>query len=101
MYFVHRFRATFGKARLFTTGEKVYICSAEYISTTIPLFVQVLVAFSGGMNSRVLLGLAEEVGVGLNTCTNVETLTVISCHCVLVLKCYSGIEVECIQKAAV
>ena len=22
-YFVHRFRATFGKARLFTTGEKV------------------------------------------------------------------------------
>jgi cytoplasmic tRNA 2-thiolation protein 2 len=41
-YFVHRFRATFGKVRLFTEGEKV------------------LLPFSGGMNSRVLLGLAEE-----------------------------------------
>ena len=38
--------------------------------------MQVLLAFSGGMNSRVLLGLAEEVSVGLKT---VETLTVISC----------------------
>ena len=62
-YFIHRFRATFGKVRLFTEGEKVTNKLYCIGKIRILCFVEVLLAFSGGMNSRVLLGLAEEVSL--------------------------------------
>ena len=61
-YFVHRFRATFGKVRLFTEGEKVLIYARKlFLIGFVYVCVKVLLAYSGGTNSRVLLGLAEEV----------------------------------------
>jgi cytoplasmic tRNA 2-thiolation protein 2 len=75
-YFVHRFRATFGKVRLFTEGEKV------------------LLPFSGGMNSRVLLGLAEE-GLKLSAYKKLRfepTVVVIDGeHCWLCNKVVAGV----------
>ena len=58
-YFTHRFRATFGRAKIVRQGEKVVILSLLCLRDH--SCMQVLVAVSGGVSSCVLQQLVEEV----------------------------------------
>ena len=61
-YFTHRFRATFGRAKIVRQGEKVtYVPCPVLNYSCVPQSIKVLVAVSGGVSSRVLQQLVEEV----------------------------------------
>ena len=65
----------------------------ENLSYSVFVLLQVLLAFSGGVSSRVLLGLAEEVG---NVHVRAGWFHDLMTSLVHSRLCFPGIEVECL-----